>query len=284
LKLQNKIKSGVSILVAAIFISLSFVPLSSANAENEQENIGALLTKLGIVALIEDIPVTIRKGLIQKQQEKGIEKKLYIEKVSKIVTENFSSKIILNSITARLTKTKLSAEFQKARYDSIQKLLNSQSALKLIALKEKSRSIEAVEEIKKIASQHDGNPLEKTRLQLIESFDNASAQTEFSIATQVLSIDAVLKISNATDAAGKHEKSKKKQDMISMTYELLLRPSKYSTMMTLRHTFKPVTDDELKGYILIYRQKQLQWMLQNIMVALSDTMQDVTEKVVREIN
>jgi len=271
-------------VVTIFFVSLSFVPLSSASAENEQQNIGALLTKLGIAALIEDIPVTIRKGLIQKQQEKGVEQKLYIEKVSKIVTENFSSEIILNSITVRLMKTKLSAEFQKARYDSIQKLLNSQGALKLIALKEKSRSIEAVEEIKKIASQHDDNPLKKMRLQLIESFDNASAQTEFSIATQVLSIDAVLKISNATDAADKHEQSKKNQNMLSMTYELLLRPSKYSTMMTLRHTFKPVTDDELKGYILIYRQKQLQWMLQNVMAALSDTMQDATEKVVREIN
>lgn len=278
------IKTRSKLLFVIIFLSFNIALIAPVYAEEEQKNIRELLTKFGITALVGDIPITIKNGLLQKQQEKGSEKKAYLEKVSKIVTENYSSAKILDSISARLMKTKLSTEFQSARYDSIQKLLSSDSGLKLVALKEKSRSGEAVEEIKKIAVQHEDNPMEIARMQLLESFDNAAAETEFSIAAQALSIDAILKITSATEAANSNKpQSESKPDVLSSTYGLLLRPSKYTTMMTLQYMFKPISDEELKQYILIYRQKQVQWLLQNVMVALSDTMQDATNKAIQRI-
>lgn len=279
------IKARPKLLFVIIFFSFNVALMTPAYAEDGQKNIRELLTKFGITALVADIPITIKNGLLQKEEEKGIKKKVALEKVSKIVNENYSSEIILDSILARLMKTELSTEFQNARYDSIQKLLTSESALKLVALKEKSRSTEAAEEIKKIALQHEDNPMEKARLQLLESFDNAAADTEFSIAAQALSIEAILKITNTTEVAeSKKPQNESNQDVLSSTYELLLRPSKYTTMMTLQYTFKPVSDDELKQYILIYRQKQVQWLLQNVMVALSGTMQDATNKAIQKIN
>ncbi len=279
------IKARPKLLFVIIFFSFNIALMTPAYAEDGQKNIRELLTKFGMTALVAAIPITIKNGLLQQEQEKGIKKKVALEKVSKIVNENYSSEIILDSILARLMKTELSTEFQSARYDSIQKLLNSESALKLVALKEKSRSAKAVEEIKKIALQHEDNPMKEARLQLLESFDNAAAETEFSIAAQALSIEAILKITNAAEAAeSKKSQNESNQDVLSSTYELLLRPSKYTTMMTLRHTFEPVSDEELKQYILIYRQKQVQWLLQNVMVALSDTMQDATNKAIQKVN
>ena len=245
--LLNMIKTGpLLFFITTTLLSINPCVAATASVTDEQKNIKVLLTKLGIATLVGDIPTTMKNGVLQKQQEKGIEKSQYDKKVSMVVNDYFASEKILDDIAARLMKTKLSPQYQNARYDSIQKLLNSTSAAKLVALKQKSRSSAAVNEIKKLAAQHEDNPLAKERLQLFESFDNAAAETEFSIAVQALSIDAILKINNAADSVeSKKQQNVAKQDVLSSTYELLLRPSRYTTMMTLQYMFDASSDEEI---------------------------------------
>jgi len=282
--LLNRIKLGCLLFLLSFLLASTSVAAALTSAEIDQKSINLLLAKLGVVALIDGIPDILKHGLVQKQQEQGIAKSQYRDNVTKIVNAYFSKEKLLNDVSARLMKTKLSPQFQNARYQSVLKLLTSNISVKLLALKDDARTSEAASEIQKLAALHDRTPLPKQRLLLLESYDNAAADTEFFVATQALSIDAILKITHAFRVINnKKVLPEKNQNVLSSTYQLLLRPSRYTTMMTLQYMFKQSSEQDIKQYILIYRQKQLQWLLQNTMLALSDVMQTATQQALDRI-
>jgi len=262
-----------------LFAVLFFAVGTSAVAEAQQADIQkitlSILDDLGIVDLVNNIPKTMQDGLVQKQQEQGIKRSDYNKKISHVVDTYFARDKILNFIT-----TDLQSQFKVSRLTTIRRLLDSPASRELIKLKSNARSPQGIEAIKELAVQHEDSSLDKERLSLYEALDNAAADTEFYIATQALSIDSIYRINNAINkqqaAAG--------TDLLSSTYGLLLRPSKYTTMMSYQYMFANSSVEEIKQYTLIYRQKQMQVLLGRIMTGLSAAMQDASEKAIREIN
>ena len=263
------------LLFAALFFSVSTSVVAEARQADIHKVTISILDDLGIVDLINNIPKTMQDGLIQKQQEQGVKRSDYNKKISRVVDTYFKRDKILDFISVGLQ-----SQFKESRLTTIRRLLDSSASRELIKLKSKARSPQGIDAIRELALLHEDSSLDKERLSLYDALDNAAADTEFYIATQALSIDSIYRINNALNK----RQAASDTDLLSSTYELLLRPSKYTTMMTYQYMFQNSSVEEIKQYTLIYRQKQMQVLLERIMIELSAAMQDASEKAIREIN
>ena len=267
--------AGRGLLFAVLFFAVSTSVVAEAQQADIQKVTLSILDDLGIVDLVNNIPKTMQDGLVQKQQEQGVKRSDYNKKISRVVDRYFARDKILDFIS-----TDLQSRFKASRLTTIRRLLDSPAASELIKLKIKARSPQGIEAIRELAVLHEDSSLDKEHLSLYEALDNATADTEFYIATQALSIDSIYRINNALNKP----QAAPGTDLLSSTYGLLLRPSKYTTMMTYQFMFANSSVEEIKQYTLIYRQKQMQVLLGRIMSGLSAAMQDASEKAIREID
>ncbi len=263
------------LLFAALFFAVNASVVAEAQQADIQKVTLSILNDLGIADLVNNIPKTMQDGLVQKQQEQGIKRSDYNKKISRAVETYFARDKILDFIS-----TDLQSQFKVSRLMTIRRLLDSPASSELIKLKIKARSPQGIEAIRELAVLHEDSNLEKERLSLYEAFDNATADTEFYIATQALSIDSIYRINNAINK----QQAAPGTDLLGSTYGLLLRPSKYTTMMTYQYMFANSSLEKIKQYTLIYRQKQMQVLLGRIMTGLSAAMQDASEKAIKDIN
>jgi len=260
-----------------ILVVLLFSASSSLAAASQPINnvIIAILDELGIVDLVNNIPKTMQDGFAQKQQEQGVKHSDYNKKMSYVVEAFFTREKILDMVS-----TRLQSRFKASRLETIKRLLDSPTASEFISIKKNARSTDGIEAIKALAVLHEDLSLDSERLKLYEAFDNATADTEFYVASQALSIDAIYRITNAftkqQPVAG--------SDLLSSTYMLLLRPSKYTTMMTYQYMFENSSIENIKKYTQIYRQKQMQVLLEQVMIALTAAMQDASEMAIKEVS
>lgn len=276
---QNRFLMPCRACRGLLFVALFFTVSTSVAADAQQADIQkvtlSILDDLGIVDLVNNIPKTMQDGLVQKQQEQGVKRSDYNNKISRVVDRYFARDKILDFLSGDLR-----SQFKASRLTTIRRLLDSPASSELIKLKIKARSPQGIEAIRELALLHEDSSLDKERLSLYEAFDNATADTEFYIATQALSIDSIYRINNAINKL----QAAPGTDLLASTYELLLRPSKYTTMMTYQYMFANSSSEEIKKYTLIFRQKQMQVLLGRIMTGLSAAMQDASEKAIREIN
>lgn len=273
---------NTTLLILALLTSANMVSAAEQAPENKKL-IEDLLADLGIVSYLNDIPKIMQDGLNQRQQERqerGESSRDYIDQLSPVVKQYFSRQQILAHVSASLAQL-----LKEERYTTLKRLFASPRVKNLMATKESMRSVEAIEAIKNLATEHEDRNIKKYRLDLIDEFDNATAETEFFVAVQALSIESILKLSNAYSVKiDKKTLPGIKGDVLSSTYGMLLRPSKYNTMMTFRHMFRNNDDDDIKQAIAVYRQPQVQWLLQNTMVALSAAIQDATTNAIKALH
>lgn len=276
---------GSLILPLLLFLSLMLFTVSSAHSadKNSRAQVEQMLAMVGILPVVEDIPVIMAAGIRQKFQEQselGADTEQFKQLVDPAVKKYFSHDAIMDKMTVRLAPL-----LQGQRGEALKKLLSSSRAKKIVGMKNQSRSEKSLEAIKNVAVDHENKNIPKQRLELLEEFDNATADTEFFIAVQALSIDSILRLSNAYSLKTQNKAFEgMKKNVLASTYELLLRPSRYTTMMTYRHMFRDSSDNDIRRYIELYRQSHVQWLLQNTMVTISTVMEEATIRAVKEIH
>jgi hypothetical protein len=240
---------------------------------NDEPLVRKLLDDFSISTMIEEIPQIIQDGLEQRRRETGDQ----FIKIRSIFNKLFSAE----NIHAKVVEA-LNHKFNETHYKSVEKVLTTPEAKTLINIKQKSTTPEALKAIRELAQQHEDFPLSEHRLDLLQKFDEASAETEFFIATQALSVNAILQAMNVVKGTpATHHEDKDK--LLQVMYEQFQRPSKFTTMMTFRYIFRDSTDEEVERYIGIYRTRSVRWFLGETMQALKSVMLELTDEAVARL-
>lgn len=226
---------------------------------------------LGTYDIIRDIPQMLSDGLQQqrKEHEMSGDEKAAQQRLSNVLIERFTEREITHRIRALLAKS-----YDGSRYSTLQRLLQSPIAKKLAQLKHEAYSDAAIAEISRIARDYDERKHEKERLTLIRQLDDVSADTEFFIAAQALSIHALARLrASRGDAALSNT-----DELLRQSYEQLVRPSRFTTTMTYLHIFKAQSLDDLRQFIDLYSFADVQWFLSKFMEALRTTLLQMTQE------
>lgn len=259
-------------LLALCFVCLfsSSIRAADGNVKADQA-INSLLRDLAIYELIRDIPQTILDGLEQRQSEHSAASAEHKDRLAAVTREFFTEAKLATRVRALLAK-----DYDETRYATLQRLVQSQIGKRLSETKRAALSPQAIDAIRKFAKeQHDKAPGPE-RASLYSQLDDASADTEFFVATQALAIQTVMRLANAADGKNQDLSPEKNDLLLRTSYEQLLKPSKFTTRITYDYAFQSVSDDELKLYIEFYRFGDMQWFLGEVMEALNTAMEQAT--------
>lgn len=257
-----------SLLVVSLFLSCGTAPAA--------EQVQTLMTQLGFDVLLADIPDVLANSIEQKQKETGEFTPQRARELNELYRRHYRPEQLLADI-ARAVEGRVSA----THLQQVANLLTSKQGQKLLALQQAATSDKAFEEIRALSRRHKEEALTPERQKLLESYDNACARTEFFVAAQALAIYGIMH--------GFHELGLQAQDtsnveaMLNLIYQQLHRPSRYTVFLTLRYTFRDVSDKELMDYVQMYRFGPMQKFLQAIMAAMQEVLLERSRKVAAEL-
>ncbi len=267
-----------SMLVLLFSLPMTTLSVAAENDPKADVAINALLRDLAIYEIIHDIPQTITDGLEQRRSEQAAITAKQRERLTATTSEYFTEAALAGRLRALLGK-----EFDEVRYATLQRLVQSQAGKRLSEIKRAALSAQATEAIRKFAKdQHDKAP-GPARASLYSQLDDASADTEFLVATQALAIQSVARLANAADGKSQDLTPEKKDLLLRASYEQLLKPSKFTTRITYDYAFHDLSDDDLKLFIEFYRFGDMQWFLSKVMEALNTVMEQATAEAEKKL-
>ena len=268
----------ISMLVLCFTLPMSLPVVAAEGGAKADLAINALLRDLAIYELIHDIPQTISDGLEQRHSEHNSAPANQWERLTATTREYFTEAALAARIRALLGK-----DYDETRYATLQRLVQSQVGKRVSEIKRSALSTQAVEAIRKFAKdQHDKAP-GPARASLYSQLDDASADTEFLVATQALAIQSVVRLANAADGKSPDLTPEKKDLLLRTSYEQLLKPSKFTTRITYDYAFQGASDDDLKLFIEFYRFGDMQWFLGKVMEALNTAMEQATAEAEKKL-
>lgn len=260
-----------SMLVLCLALPFSMPALGAENDTKADLAINALLRDLAIYELIREIPQTISDGLEQRRSEHGAVPASQKQRLNAVVREYFTEA----ALAARM-RTLLGKDYDATRYAALQRLVQSQVGKRVSEIKRSVLAPQASEAIRKFAKeQHDKAP-GPARASLYSQLDDASADTEFFVATQALAIQSLARLASAAEGKSQDQSPEKNDALLRSSYEQLLKPSKFTTRITYDYAFQGTSDDELNLYIEFYRFGDMQWFLGKVMEALNTAMEQAT--------
>lgn len=273
-----KVDKLFSTLVFCITLPLALPTWSAEDDSKAELVINALLRDLALYEQIHDISQTIGDGLEQRHTEHETTDAQRWKRLSDTSRTYFTEA----ALAARM-RILLSKDYDAARYATLQRLVQSQIGKRLSEIKRTVLSAQATEAIRKFAKdQHDKAP-GPARASLYSQLDDASADTEFLVATQALAIQSVARLANAVDAKSQDLTPEKKDLLLRTSYEQLLKPSKFTTRITYDYAFHNLPDDDLKLFIEFYRFGDMQWFLGKVMEALNTAMEQATAEAEKKL-
>lgn len=264
---------GRCLLLPALILGLCCSPVFAAEAENVEK----VLYTLGFSVLLQEVPETLLNAINQRRKETGVLNAALHQRLKKKVNQLYAADGLLADMSASLAQ-----KVSEQELGTLQNLLATEQAQKLFKLRAQASTDEGLEKIRQMARSHEDKPLGKNRLTLLDSLDNATADTEFFIAAQVLSIYTIKRVFDTLQKKPQ-DKPEAENALMNMFYQQLHRPSKFTTTMTYRYAFRDVADQELMEFIQIYRFVTLQAFLRVAMEALQQQMQNRMDKLVGDM-
>ncbi len=238
--------------------------------------VNSLLRDLALYELIRDIPQTISDGLEQRQSEHNVSASQR-ERLTRVTQEYFTEAALAARMRALLGKD------DGIRYTTLQRLMQSPVGKRLSEIRRAALATQAVEAIRKFAKQQHDKAPGPARASLFTQLDDASADTEFFVATQALAIQSVVRLANVLEGKSQDPSPDNKDLLLRTSYEQLLKPSKLTTRITYDYAFQGASDDDLKLYIEFYRFGDLQWFLSKAMEALNTAMEQATAEAEKKL-
>ena len=270
-ELRLKAHKFTSMLVLCFALPFSMPAMAADGDAKADLAINALLRDLAIYELIREIPQTISDGLEQRRSEHSAVPANQKERLNAIMREYFTEA----ALAARL-RTLLAKDYNATRYATLQRLMQSQVGKRVSQIKRAALAPQAGDAIRKFAKeQHDKAP-GPARASLYSQLDDASADTEFFVATQALAIQSLARLANAAEGKSQDLSPERKDLLLRSSYEQLLKPSKFTTRITYDYAFQGASDDDLNLYIEFYSFGDMQWFLGKVMEALNTAVEQAT--------
>lgn len=255
---------------------LVFVLLLNTGLVRAAEPLEQILSRLGIIYLLQDVPDVLANSIEQKQKETGQLTPKQAKDLQRRYRRHYQPEALLRDIV-----TKVKSGVSEAEIAQVETLLNSAEGRKLVKLRKAATAKQALDEIRALAGRHKEEALSPERQQLLEALDSAAADTEFFIATQALAIYGIM---HGFRQLGLQQQDTDNVDaMLNMIYQQLHRPSRYTVFLTLRYTFREVSDKELMDFVQIYRFAPLQKLLRVSMTAMTDVLLDRGKQVAKQL-
>lgn len=260
-----------SMLVLCAALPFSIPAVAAEEGAKVDVVVNALLRDLAIYELLREIPQTISDGLEQRKNEHRVLPASHWEHLDTATRDYFSEAALTARVRALLAK-----DYDEGRFATLQRLLQSPLGKRLSASKRAALAPQASEAIRKFAKERHDKAPGPERASLYSQLDDASADTEFFVATQALAIQALVRMADAAERKNQDQEPEKKDILLRASYEQLLKPSKLTTRITYDYAFQELPDDDLKLYIELYRFGNMQWFLGKVMEALSTAMEQAT--------
>ncbi len=239
---------------------------------DSREDVHAIMEQLGVVRLVDDVPEILRDSIEQRRKETGLSQDQY-QRMADLYGKTYAPDDIVTALV-----TTLATQINAQELATLKNLLATEQARKLIGLREHAASAAGLEAIRELAKGHKDNALSKNRQTLLETFDEAAADTEFFIAAQALTVYSIMRGFNTVDEKSRDPKGDA-DTLLQLIYEQLQRPSRYTIAMTLRYTFRDVEDQELTDFIQVYRFAPVQNFLGRVMEGLRADMLQRVERI-----
>ena len=266
---------GFYLTIIRVLVVGSALLATNAYAEAKDDAL-LILEQLGFKRLVSDVPEILQNSISQRRKETGLSEEQY-QRVLALYTKAYAPQDILDSLALAVSKKVSSQDLS-----TLKNLLATEQAQQLQALREQAAGEQGIAAIRELAKAHQSEPVSKNRQTLLETFDEAAADTEFFIAMQALTVYGIMRGFN-TLGKNAAENNTGPDALLQLIYEQLQRPTRYTIAMTLRYTFRELDDQEVMGYVQLYRFAPLHQFLVHTMEQLRLDMLRRASLVKREL-
>lgn len=239
---------------------LLVTPLAAQETDDKRQQIVALLERSGLAQLIEQVPLHIQAGIdesLQEDSDTGIPPR-DIATLSDIIQQAFASEVIL-----RDTVDHFQQHYDAARLSSVMDKLGSPLAEKMMQLEVESATPSGVEKMLAFATALQDEPPPESRLQLLTELDRNSHATELTVAMQIEIFQSIMGVISAY--AAQHgmpfvteELMEQSTDMMA---EQIWESAQAMTLVSYLYTYRSISDGDIRKYIDMYRDHDMQWYL-----------------------
>lgn len=276
----------LQILLAGLVLFLAgSQPAVAVDASEKQAELRVLLDHSGLTQVIEQVPLFIQSGMSDSLQghESGISSD-DVAAISRILQQSFASDLIL-----RDTLRHMEVHYDQRRVAGVRKHLTSPLGEKMTRLEISSSAPAALDAMLEYAKKLQDSPPDDARVAVMTELDQASHTTELTVAMQLEIFRTVVRVMGAY--AAEQGDAQFIEDMLEQTIEAMSgkiwEEAQAMTLISFLYTYREASDAELRTYIDMHQDTDMQWYLalssSALINALSRAMGNASQAVVRHL-
>jgi len=243
---------------------LSLSASASDSVRPGDQDILAVMDLSGLTATIVQVPEQMQAGLHTSQQgNRGNISGTDYGALKKIFSDTFSAEAIKHDVVEYLGQS-----YDKNRYTSLVELLQSPLAKRMTALEVATGTPDEFKNMLQYATGLATNPPSAERVALVAELDKVSHATKLTATLQIETLRSMLG-AFASYSPGEESATKEKLNhIINDGREQIVTTAHQLVLVSYLYTYRDVSNEDLRKYIAIYRNADLQWYLDTASSAL----------------
>ncbi|KAF0192762.1 MAG: hypothetical protein FD165_532 [Gammaproteobacteria bacterium] len=231
----------------------------AAALDDKHKEILVLLEHSGLTQVIEQLPQFIQEGMNDSLQ--GQESEISrddVSAISNILQQSFASDVIMHDTIAHME-----LHYDKQRITHVLNYLTSPLGAKMIALEKASSTPASYEAMLDYAAKLEASPPDEGRVAVLLELDRASHTTELTVAMQLEIFRTIMLVMGAY--ASEQGAPQLAGDMLEQTIAVMAEhvreEAQGMTLISFLFTYQDASDTELREYIKIHNDQDIQWYL-----------------------
>jgi len=243
-------------------------------AENPSKNIDEILEVSGLRTQIQQVPVDIKSGFLQRQERspKKFSPK-QTKKILEILTESYDASALEASVVGYIEK-RYDADLISTEIRMLSSPLNQQ----MTRLESEASTPEGRKKIQEYAATLKDRPPPPERTALLARLDRATGTTEIGVELLVAVSMAYIEASDSLKSGGKRLDSQQLNQMADQMRKVLWTPVEDSTMASFLYIYRDVPDEELKAYTAVFESETSEWFRELVKGALTEALSTAAQR------
>lgn len=268
--------AGMTLAIAA--------PVDESRQERRDE-IRAVLDHSGLTEVIAQVPLFIEAGMADalKEQHPDMTHEDLVA-LGDILRQSFAADVIIGE-----TISHMEAHYDPQRIAGVSTHLASPLVQRMTDLEKASSTPPAYDAMMAFAATIEASPPADERLAVLAELDRASHTTELTVTLQVEIFRSIMRVINAYagEQGGLYLSDEALQNAVLLMQQQLWDEARGMTLLSFLFTYQSVSDAELRDYIRLHDDPDMQWYLalssSALINALSRAMGNATHGIVRHL-
>lgn len=254
-------------------------------AETRRDTIQAILDHSGLTAAIQQVPLFIQAGMTDSLRQQHPEmSRDDLAAIQDLLSRSFAADVILQDTVAHME-----THYDPQRATKVLDHLRSPLARKMTSLERASGTPDAYQAMMAYAAQLEVSPPPEDRVAVLSELDRASHATELTVTMQLEIFKSVVRVVNAyaAEQGGEFLGGDELDTAIEKMRDGVWEEAQGTTLLSFLFTYQGVSDAELRNYIRLHNDPDMQWYLalsaSALINALSHAMSNATHGIMRHM-